>query len=155
MYKRLSARRCPCVQPSLLRHLRRKPPPNRLLQKHRPSLLLPKQPLPSQSLKLPQPNRLRENRLLPALQNLRLKPRLPNQPPPDLPLQELLLPNQPWLKPLPLNRPLNRLPNQLQNRPLNQLPAPRRRNLLPSRLQNLSLRNRQQNPLPSQRQNLL
>jgi hypothetical protein len=142
------------VRPSLLRHLRRKPLPNRLLQKHRPSLLLP-----SQSLKLPQPNllpnRLRENRLLPALQNLRLKPRLPNQPPHDLPLQEPLLPNQPWLKPPPRNR----LQNQLQNRPLNQLPAPLPRNLLPSRLQNPSLQNRQPNlqlkQQPSQRQNLL
>jgi hypothetical protein len=143
------------VQPSLLRHLRRKPPPNRLLQKRRPSLLLPNQPLPSQSLKPPRPsllpNLLRENRLLPALQNLRLEPLLSNQPPHDLPLQEPLLPNQPWLKPLPLNQ----LQNQLQNRPLNQLPAPLRRNLLPSRLQNLSLRNRQPNPRPSQRQNLL
>jgi hypothetical protein len=36
--QRLSARHCPCVRPSLLRPLRRKPLPNRLLQKHRPSL---------------------------------------------------------------------------------------------------------------------
>lgn len=144
MYKRLSARRCPCVRPSQLRHLRRKPLPNRLLQKHRPSLLLP-----SQSLKLPQPNllpnRLRENRLLPALQNLRLKPRLPNQPPHDLPLQEPLLPNQPWLKPPPRNRLQNQLRNRPRNQLQNQLPAPLRRNLLPSRLQNLSLPNRQPN----------
>ena len=87
------------MRPSLLRHLRRKPLPNRLLQKHRPSLLLQNLQLPSQSLKLPRPNllpnRLRENRLLPALQNLRLKPRLPNQPPHDLPLQEPVLANQP------------------------------------------------------------
>ena len=158
MFKRLSARRCPCARPSLLRHLRRKPLPNRLLQKHRPSLLLQKLLLPNQQRKLPQPNlrqnRLRENRLLPAPQNQLLKPRLPNQPLPDLPLQKPPLPNQQWPKPLPLNRlqnqQLNRPQNQQQNRPLNQPPGPLRRNLPPSRLQNPSLQNQRQN-LPQKR----
>ena len=154
MYKRLSARCCPCVRPSLLRHLRRKPLPNRLLQKHRPNLPQNLQ-LPSQQLKLPQPNlqpnRLRENQLLPALQNLRLKPRLPNQPPHDLPLQEPLLPNQPWLKPPPRNR----LQNQPLNPQQNQQPKLQQRNLLRSRPPNLSRLKPLQNQLRKLRPNPL